>query len=126
MSEATQRTKYPVGRAAMPQAYDRYFETKVAYERATAQVERLIAQLGKFTTPLLFNWSRYYVDANVRTPPGMMRERIRVSGQGVPSPGEIAQAMVAQFEALRSASEAWDRIPERERGELQRPSWLPK
>ena len=110
----------------MPQAYGRYFEMKAAYEQATAQVERLIAQLGKFTTPLLFNWSRYYVDANVPTPPGMMQERIRVSGQGIPSPDEIARAMVEQFDALQSAREAWDRIPERERGELQRPSWLPK
>jgi len=126
VSQATQRTKYPIGTTAVPEAYGRYFETKASYEQVTAHVERLIAQLGKFTTPLLFNWSRYYVDANVPTPPGMMQERIRVSGHGIPSPGEIAQAMVAQFEALQSARVAWDRIPERERGELQRPSWLPK
>lgn len=106
-------------------AYGRYFEAKAAYEQATAQVQRLIAQLGKFTTPLLFNWNRYYVDANVPTPPDMIRKRIRVSGQDIPTPSDVAQAMVAQFEALQAACEAWDRMPKPERDELQKPSWLP-
>lgn len=111
---------------ATSQAYRRYIEGVGVYEEATARVERLIARLAKFVTPLQFNWGRYYVDAGGPIPAGMVQERICIGTGDVPSPGEIGKAMVAQFEALQKAADAWARMPASERDGLEPPKWLPK
>jgi hypothetical protein len=108
----------------MSQAYDRYLEAKAAYELANAKVETQLQQMRSFLTPLLFNAKAFYVDAGVPVPTAMRLRRVRVNGEGIPTPIDVGASLIAQFEALRTAQDAWDGIPETERKDLREPSWL--
>ena len=108
----------------MSQPYDRYLEAMAAYDLANAKVEAQLQQVRSFLTPLLFNAKALYVDAGVPVPTAMGLGRVRMNGEGIPTPADIGVSLIAQFEALRNAQDAWVSIPETERKDLPEPSWL--
>src|SRR4029450_12622199 len=111
----------------MSDPYKNYFEKKDAYEAATLAAETCIGQLKKFTDPLLENWRSCYIElSGSSAPTGMAKGRDMLDGSEIPSPEELRNSLVNQYEAQVTANEAWLALSERERAELKAPPCIGK